>query len=105
MKTSLRKSVLHGACGLLLVSALGMPTVRASLLDADSFAYSGTALHGQNGGTGWNGGWFTTATSPNSLSDDGVSLSYPPSYESPIVAPPVSGSRVRTGGLAANAST
>lgn len=106
MKTlSFRKSVLHAACGLLLASACGIPTVRAALLDADSFAYSGTALSGQNGGTGWNGAWFTTATSPNSLSDDGVSLSYPPSYESPIVAPPVSGSRIQTGSPTGNAST
>jgi hypothetical protein len=81
-------------------------TAQASLLDFDSFSYSGTALDGQNGGTGWGGAWFTTsASAANTLSDDGVSLAHPGTFEAPITAPPIAGSRVRSGGTAGNAST
>ncbi|MDB6026310.1 MAG: Bacillopeptidase, partial [Verrucomicrobiales bacterium] len=47
--------------------------------------------------------WFTTATSGNTLSDDGVSLSYPATFEFPLVTPTPSGSRVRSEPIA-NAS-
>jgi hypothetical protein len=67
--------------------------------DYEPFAYSGTVLNGQNGGTGWNGAWFQTGTSPSdTLSNDGVSLSYPVTFQHPGGTPPTTGSRVRTGG-------
>jgi len=76
-----------------------LTTAHAALFDYDPFDYSGPALPGQNGGTGWNGGWFTTGTSAvNGLSGDNVSLSYPMSWESPLTALAASGSRVMTGG-------
>ncbi len=80
-------------------------TARAGLMDYEPFAYSGTTLDGQNGGTGWSGGWFTTASVDNQLSDDGTSLSYPVSFESPLTTPSSSGVRVSTGGLSSNASS
>jgi len=83
-----------------------LTTAHATLFDYDPFNYSGTALPGQNGGTGWNGAWFTTGTSAvNGLSNDGVSLSYPMSWESPLTPLGSSGSHVMTGGTTANAST
>src|SRR3954469_15457993 len=100
MKTVLfRLVVLTGTVALL-------SSARASLFEYDGFDYSGTALATQNGGTGWNGAWFTTASSqPNSLSNDGISLSYPMSWETPLNPLTSTGSRVDTGGLSANAST
>lgn len=81
-------------------------SAQAALLDADSFNYSGTALVGQNGGTGWSGAWFQTGTSANNtLSNDSVSLAYPATFQSPLVAPTPTGSRVSTGGLTGNANT
>lgn len=83
-----------------------LATANATLLDYDSFDYSGTSLPGQNGGLGWNGGWFTTgATLVNTLSDDGLSLSYPMTFESPLAAPSTSGGHIKTGGAIASAST
>ncbi len=48
-------------------------TSQASLIASDQFEYSGASLDGQNGGTGWNGAWVGAFT----LSDDGISLTYP----------------------------
>jgi hypothetical protein len=99
MKTISRIIALCGAMAFLT-------TAQATLFDYEPFAYSGATLPGQNGGTGWNGGWFTTGTSAaNGLSNDGNSLAYPMTWESPLTPLPASGSRVLTGGLAANAST
>ena len=82
-----------------------LTTARATLFDADPFNYSGTTLPGQNGGTGWSGAWFTTGTSGlNGLSNDGISLSYPNTWESPLTPLTPSGSRVITGGTNANTS-
>lgn len=78
----------------------------SALTDSDSFNYTGSDLNAQNGGTGWNGGWFATGTAPSiQLSNDGNSLSYPASFESPLTTPPTSGSRISNGGLTANASS
>ncbi len=89
----------------LFVGAVIVSRAHAGLIDYEPFAYSGTALNGQNGGTGWSGAWFTTASTDNQLSDDVVSLSYPVGFEAPLATPSTSGSRVSTGGLSANASS
>lgn len=79
---------------------------QATLFDYDPFDYTGTDLAAQNRPTGWNGAWFTTAGSQaNTLSGDGLSLSYPVPFESPLTTPASAGSHVKTGGLAGNAST
>ena len=84
------------ACAVLSVLPFIKQTASAALTDYEGFNYTGTELTGQNGGTGWNGGWIATGTMPsNTLSNDDVSLTYP-DY-------PSSGDRVSTGGLAANA--
>jgi hypothetical protein len=101
-----RTSAQCSAAILFAVFAIATASAQAALMDAESFIYSGTALDTQNGGTGWNGAWFTTGTSqPNSLSNDGVSLAYPVPYEFPLIAPTPAGSHVKTGGTSANAST
>ena len=90
-----------------LGGALAMvTTTQATMFDYDPFDYSGPDLAGQNRMTGWIGPWFTTGTSAaNTLSDDGISLSYPVGFEPPLTAPASSGSRVKTGGTAGNANT
>jgi hypothetical protein len=71
---------------------------QAALIAADAFDYSGTTLNGQDGGTGWNGAYFATGAAASvMLSDDGVSLAYPTSFEPPATTPATSGSRIRTG--------
>src|SRR5690349_16331211 len=83
-----------------------LTSARATLFEYDGFDYSGTALATQNGGSGWSGAWFTTGTSqPNSLSNDGISLAYPTTWQSGLTPFSSSGSRVDTGGLSATAST
>lgn len=61
------------------VLALGLavaPLAQAQLLEYDGFDYTGTALNGQNGGTGWTFAWADPdADAP--LSNDGVSLDFP----------------------------
>lgn len=100
MKTTL--SQILALCGALAF----LPTAHATLNDYDPFEYDGTSLDGQNRQTTWNGAWFTTSGSqPNSLSGDGVSLSYPVPFESPLTTPASAGSRIATGGLSATAST
>jgi hypothetical protein len=100
MKTTLSRMI--ALCGAMTF----LTTAHAALFDYDPFDYSGSALPGQNGGTGWNGAWFTTGTSAvNGLSNDGISLSYPMSWESPLTPLSASGSHVMTGGTTANAST
>jgi hypothetical protein len=89
---------------LVCLAAWGAPA-RAVLQDYDPFDYAGTALNGQTGGTGWTGGWFTTGTVDNTLSDDNVSLTYPVTFASPLGTPAASGDRVQTGGLTAIASS
>jgi hypothetical protein len=103
----MRKTFRFGPAWLaaLIAVAITTTTSRAALMDYEPFAYSGTALNGQSGGTGWTGAWFTTGATDNLLSNDGVSLAYPTSFESPLVTPSTSGSHVQTGGLTANANT
>lgn len=100
MKTTLSRMI--ALCGAMAF----MNTAQASLFDYDPFDYSGSTLPGQSGGTGWNGAWFTTSgQQANTLSADGLSLSYPMSWESPLTPLTSSGSHVRTGGTVGNAST
>jgi hypothetical protein len=90
---------------LLIAMTVAASTARGGLMDFEPFAYTGTTLNGQNGGTGWSGGWIATGASASDvLSDDGVSLSYPTTFESPLSTPPTSGSRVNTGGVNASSS-
>src|SRR5262249_10755228 len=100
MKSSFFRIVCVGGAMTLLTSA------RANLTDYDPFNYSGLTLPGQNGGTGWNGARVTTSRSAvNRPSNDGISLSYPNTWESPLPPLTPSGSRVLTGGLSSIAST
>jgi hypothetical protein len=86
--------------------AVSASTTSAALTDYDGFDYSGTTLNGQNGGTGWSGGWIATGASPSdNLSNDATSLSYPVGWESPASTPSTTGARVSTGDLASNASS
>ena len=90
----------------MLCGALSLNSAQATLFESDSFNYTGTALAGQNGGSGWNGAWFTTAGSQtNSLSNDGISLNYPNTWESPLTPLTPSGSRVLTAPPTGQAST
>jgi hypothetical protein len=101
MKTTLSRMIV-------LCSAIAsFNSAQATLFEYDAFDYSGTSLAGQNGGIGWSGAWFTTASSAtNSVSNDGVSLAYPMTWESPLTPFSASGSRVLTGlGFTPNAST
>lgn len=94
-----KASCLIAAFAALGILAFTTPVAEGALTDAESFNYSGTTLNGQNGGTGWNGGWIATGTSPSiELSNDGVSLVH-------SGVPTSSGSRVSTGGLSANAGS
>jgi len=78
--------------------------IPAAVVNYDPFDYTGTSLNTQNGGTGWNGAWFNTATTSATLSNDGVSLSYPATFESPNSTPASAGSRILTGGIGASSS-
>jgi hypothetical protein len=107
MKTTIARTAARFCASFLIaVFVIDGSAARASLIDADSFAYQGTDLNTQNGGTGWSGAWFTTSgAQPNSLSDDNASLTSPVPYEFPLLAPASAGSHVKTGGASANAST
>lgn len=92
-------------CVAALFATIAAGSVRAALNDYDPFDYTGTALNGQAGGTGWNGGWFTTSTTDNTLSNDSTSLSYPATFEAPYGGTPGSaGAHVKTGGISASTS-
>ena len=107
MKTTL--SQILGLCGAMAF----LPTAQAALQDYESFDYTGTGLAGQGADTGWSklcgvtGPWFTTSGNnvDNILSNDGLSLSYPCTFESPLTAPASAGSHIKTGGLASTASS
>jgi hypothetical protein len=96
-----------GVAFLVAVVATFAATAEAAIMTYEALDYSGIPLVGQNGGIGWNGAWAQTGgtTSPNTLSDDGVSLSYPVPFESPLTTPAVSGSRLKTGSTTNNASS
>jgi hypothetical protein len=103
MKTTRFRTVVpYGTIALLFFLASTPMACHAELLADDSFNYSGTALNGQNGGSGWNGAWSRLldragSAADNDLSNDGTSLQYPVPFEAPLIATP-SGSRVKTGG-------
>jgi hypothetical protein len=102
--TSMKMTVPRTSLLLAFLSAIS--SASATLYDYDPLEYTGTGLDTQNRPTVWNGAWFTTSGSqPNSLSNDGISLAYPCTFESPLTAPASAGSRILTGGLSANAST
>ncbi len=106
MKMTRFRAVVPCGTFVFLLFFASVPTaLHAGLIDLDAFDYSGTALNGQSGGTGWSGAWFNTATTDNSLTNDGVSLQYPTSFEAPLIAPTPTGSHVRTGGTTGNASS
>ena len=62
---------------LLTLGLTWVTPAKAQLLEHDGFNYAGTALHLQNGGTGWGNAWTNTDGS-FLLSNDGLSLAYPP---------------------------
>jgi hypothetical protein len=103
MKKNIGRFVVTCASAMIVQIMAVITPAYAALEDFDPFNYSTTALSGQSGGTGWNGAWFTTASTDNALSDDGVSLAYPASFQSPLTTPSSTGSHVLTGGI--NAST
>ena len=93
MKTIIARTAAPvGVAFLVAVLATFAATAEAALMTYEALDYSGTALVGQNGGLGWNGAWAQTGgtTSPNTLSDDGVSLSYPVPFQAPLTTPAVS---------------
>jgi hypothetical protein len=99
----MKRSVLSLLCACDAL-AFFVSTARAELFDYDPFAYVGTALDGQSGGTGWSGAWTNTTTTGDTLSNDGVSLSNPASFQPPLAAAGSSGSRVITGGISGSSS-
>jgi hypothetical protein len=99
----MRASIRIGICAFLGIVAFAGAAARATL-DYDGFDYTGTTLTGQSGGSGWSGPWINTASTSDTLSDDGISLSYPVPFESPMTTPPSVGSRVKTGGIQASSS-
>jgi hypothetical protein len=103
-RNNVRVTAVRCTIGLFFLIAFACATSQAALVVYDGFNYSGTGLAAQNGGTGWSGPWFNTATTDNSLSNDGVSLQYPLSFEPPLIAPTPSGSHVKTGGVTASSS-
>jgi hypothetical protein len=106
MRTASRSQVSATIAALALWGLMNGSVHAVPVLDSDSFVYSGTALAGQNGGSGWSGAWFTTAGSgANTLSNDSTSLSYPATFESPAVAPATAGARVKTTSPSTNANT
>src|SRR6187551_1534002 len=86
------------------LSAFSALPCRAGV-DYEPFDYASTDLNGQNGSAIWGGPWTTTpGFLSNTLSNDGVSLSYPVPFEGGYTAPATSGSRVSTGGFGSIAS-
>lgn len=80
----------------LALLALGLASAtpaKAQLLEYEGFNYTGTALHLQNGGSGWGNAW-TNTDSNLLLSNDGMSLTYPPA-----VAFSPTGSRISMTGV------
>lgn len=72
------------------------PPAVPGLTDADSFDYTGLDIR-QDGGIGFDGAWFrpTGSSSPYEiLSNDGVSLSYPCTFEPPLAPLTPGGSRI-----------
>jgi hypothetical protein len=72
---------------LILGAALAAGTAHAGLLAYDGFDYTGTTLHGQNGGTGFSAAW-NNAANDIFLASDGASL------DSAATPFPVVGSRM-----------
>lgn len=93
-KRSIRRRA--GWC-LAVLAVLGLNgAVLGGVIATESFDYSGAALGGQNGGTGWNGAWSGTSIA---VSQDDTSLVYPCTFESPLAAPaPVGERAVSSGG-------
>jgi hypothetical protein len=100
------RAKIWAAATCLTACALAFATTVFGAVEYEPFAYSGTALEGQSGGTGWNGAWIAVGTAPpNTLSDDSTSLAYPVPFEAPLITPVTSGARVRTENPTANAAT
>lgn len=76
----LRWFSLRNVLSALCVGWLGAaPLAPAQVDEYEGFEYTGTALNGQNGGTGWGANAWTDPDGNAPLSDDGVSLAFPPS--------------------------
>jgi hypothetical protein len=97
----------HICAAAIILLTLSASTASAAFVDYDAFDYAGTTLNDQNGGAGWSGPWFATGTSPTiQLSDDNTSLSYPATFQSPLITPAPAGDRVlHTGDALNNASS
>src|SRR3954453_13999129 len=104
MPKLIRFFLLRSACAVIFFGGIVAAPVSAALINYDGFDYTGTNLNGQNGGTGWSGGWFNTVSADNTLTNDGVSLSYPSTFEAPLNTPPTVGSHVRSGGTSVSSS-
>jgi hypothetical protein len=65
------------SAALLAVCLSGAMLAPAQWLEYEGFDYSGIALNGQNGGTGWAGWLWQDPDADAPLSNDGVSLAYP----------------------------
>ena len=112
---------LAGAAAAVAVMTIGGSSrALASPIAAESFDYTnGSALAGQNGGTGWSGGWTAgTGTSPPSVTSPGMSSSTVttsglktslansgvPAFRTPSSSPDADGSTVYISFLAQNTS-
>jgi hypothetical protein len=78
-QTHPRFSPIQAAAALLLALALSGATVRAQLLEYDGFNYTGTSLDTQSGGIGWGANAWQDTDLDTPLSNDGISLTFPPS--------------------------
>lgn len=87
---TLKRSAAAAALALCLVGATLAP---AQVLEYEGFDYTGVALDGQNGGTGWGSAW-TNSDGNAILSNDDTSLAYPVT-----VAHTVSGDRLTFSGV------
>ena len=61
-------------CGCACLALGAANAAHATLIAYDGFHYTGTSIDGQNGGTGFSGGWVDGDMDFAALSDDGVSL-------------------------------
>ncbi|MBN2507940.1 MAG: immunoglobulin domain-containing protein [Verrucomicrobia bacterium] len=64
---------------LILCGLCGATVAPGQVQKYEGFDYTGTALHGQNGGTGWAGNAWSDSDADTPLSNDGVSLTFPAS--------------------------
>jgi hypothetical protein len=79
-KTNPRFSPVRSVAALVMELSLGSAMLtQAQVQEYDGFNYSGTVLNTQSGGTGWGANIWTNTDGNAVLSNDGVSLAFPPS--------------------------